>query len=198
MSVYNKIAESWYNIRHWSIFNEELDKMSKEWDGKLLNIGCAHGADFVPFNSDKFQLFGIDSSSELILLSKKFAAKNGIIFHNCVADMRLLPFSDSSFDYVICMASLHHLLKRKERIQALKEMKRVVRKGVFLTVWDIENKDLPNEKIIEKDWNLRGQILRRKYYLYDISEFQKELEEAGFSADMWSDKRNLMALIKLI
>ncbi|MCK4635123.1 MAG: class I SAM-dependent methyltransferase [Candidatus Aenigmarchaeota archaeon] len=162
-----------------------------------MNIGCAHGSDFIPFSHDKFRFFGIDSSRELVLLSKKYARKNDFVFQNCAGDMKALPYKSFSFDYIICIASLHHLLQRKERLQALEEMKRVAIKEIFITVWDIENPDLSNKKIIEREWRHGGKVLKRQYYLYDKDEFQRELEEAGFSAKVWSDKRNILALVKL-
>ena len=198
MKVYNKIAESWYNIRHWTIFSEELEKLNREWKGgKLLNIGCAHGPDFLSFSSQKFQFFGLDSSKELILLSKKYSKKFNLTFHNLVGDMRYLPYRDKSFDYVISVATLHHLLLRVERLQALREIKRVLRKEAFITVWDRNNPELPDKKIIEKEWSLRGQILKRQYYLYDKEELEKDLEEVGFSGKVWSDGRNLLGILRI-
>ena len=48
--VFNQIAPGWYNYRHWTIFRRELEALAKEWgQGKLLNLGCGHGADFLPF-----------------------------------------------------------------------------------------------------------------------------------------------------
>lgn len=194
---YDKIAESWYNIRHRTIFWSELFKLNESWHGSILNIGCAHGADFIPFNPDKFHFFGLDNSKELVLLSKKYSDKFGLFFHNLVSDMRSLPFQDSSFDYVICIASLHHLLQKEDRLRVLKEIKRVLRKEAFLTVWNRENPNLPNEKIIEKNWKYGNQVLKRPYYLYDKEELEKEIKEAGLSARVWSDDRNIMALLKL-
>jgi len=194
---YDKVARSWYNVRHWSIFREELEKLNYRWNGSLLNIGCAHGSDFVPFTPENFRFFGLDSSKELILLSKKYADKFSLKFHNCVADMRRLPFRKKSVDYIICIASLHHLLKRVERIRALEEMKRVLRKEAFITVWNRENPEFSGEKIIEKEWE--NEKLKRHYYLYNIGELKEDLESADFSAEVWEDdgKRNLMALLKL-
>ncbi|HDI02540.1 MAG TPA: class I SAM-dependent methyltransferase [Candidatus Aenigmarchaeota archaeon] len=195
MKVYDKIAESWYNVRHWSIFRNELEKLNEEWEGgKLLNIGCAHGADFLPFSPEKFKFFGIDSSRELILLSKKYSRKFNLTFYNLVGDMRCLPFKDESFDYVICIATLHHLLSRKERLLALSELGRVLKREAFITVWDRANPELPNEKIIEKEWG--REKLKRKYYLYDKEEFEGELRKAGFSGKVWSDGKNLLALVR--
>ena len=43
--VFNRIAPGWYNYRHWTIFRHELEELAQEWgQGKLLNLGCGHGA----------------------------------------------------------------------------------------------------------------------------------------------------------
>jgi len=49
-NIFNQIAPGWYNFRHWSIFRNELEALAHRWQkGKLLNLGCAHGPDFLPF-----------------------------------------------------------------------------------------------------------------------------------------------------
>ena len=198
MKVYDHIGESWYNIRHHTIFRKELSELNEKWKGgRLLNIGCAHGPDFVPFNPEKFFFYGTDSSKELVKKKKKYARKKGLVFRNCVSDMRNLPYRESSFDYLVCIASLHHLLERKERVEALKEMARVLSGRGFITVWDRENPDLPPGKKITKEWNKSGQVLKRQYYIYDREELDEELEEAGFLSKIRSDGRNLLAEIKL-
>ena len=103
-------------------------------------------------------------------------------------------FKDESFDYVICIATLHHLLSRKERLLALSELGRVLKREAFITVWDRANPELPDEKIIEKEWG--REKLKRKYYLYDKEEFESELRKAGFSGKVWSDGKNLLALVR--
>ena len=65
--VFNQIAPSWYNYRHWSIFRAELEMLAKRWqNGRLLNAGCGHGADFLPFCAG-FELHGVDFSVEMPL-----------------------------------------------------------------------------------------------------------------------------------
>ena len=47
--VYDEIAESWYGLRHWTRFRQELEEVAARWEtGTLLNVGCAHGPDFLP------------------------------------------------------------------------------------------------------------------------------------------------------
>ena len=73
--VYNRIAPGWYNRRHWTIFRPELEALAQEWrQGKLLNLGCGHGADFLPFTKN-FELYGIDFADEMLRLARKYAAK---------------------------------------------------------------------------------------------------------------------------
>ncbi|MCD6478172.1 MAG: class I SAM-dependent methyltransferase [Candidatus Aenigmarchaeota archaeon] len=197
---YDTIAKSWYNIRHWTIFREELKKMSDVWSGgKLLNVGCAHGSDFIPFDSRRFKFYGIDISKELLFLAKRYSQKFGLDVELFVGDMMALPFKDNSFDYIISIATLHHLMNREERILALKEIKRVLSKEAFLTVWNRDNPELPNKEIIEREWKFGKEVLKRKYYLYTKKELEKELCEAGFEIkEMYTDKnkRNICALIR--
>ena len=64
--IFNRIAPGWYNFRHWSIFRSELESLAQRWHrGKLLNIGCAHGPDFLHFRQN-FDLYGVDFSSRML------------------------------------------------------------------------------------------------------------------------------------
>ncbi|UCG95384.1 MAG: hypothetical protein JSV92_05110, partial [archaeon] len=87
---------------------------------------------------------------------------------------------------------LHHLLEREDRLQALREIKRVTRNQAFITVWNRENPELPDKKVIEKKWADQTRI----YYLYDKEELKNEIAEAGLSARVWSEERNIFALIR--
>src|SRR5207245_5455776 len=51
-----------------------------------------------------------------------------------------LPFRNASFDASLCIAVLHHLPLESDRIAALTELRRVLRRGapVFLSVWSRE------------------------------------------------------------
>jgi ubiquinone/menaquinone biosynthesis C-methylase UbiE len=46
-----------------------------------------------------------------------------------IGDARDLPFADESFDAVLLLGPLYHLIDRQERIAALREARRVVRPG---------------------------------------------------------------------
>lgn len=51
-----------------------------------------------------------------------------------VGDARALPFDDASADVVLLMGPLYHLLERADRLDALRESRRVVRPGGLVVV----------------------------------------------------------------
>ena len=108
--TFDKIAESWYNFRHRTIFQKELDEMAQRWQkGKLLNVGCGHGPDFLPF-AQNFELYGMDISPKMLELARKYADKFNFKVELKQGDARKLPYSDGYFDFVIAVASLHHVV----------------------------------------------------------------------------------------
>jgi len=180
--IFDQIAPSWYNFRHWSIFRTELEALAERWQkGKLLNLGCAHGPDFLPFK-DGFELYGVDFSAEMLKLAEKYAQKFGFDVELTLADVRRLPYPDQSFDRAISVATYHHLMGGEHQA-ALAELKRVLKPGAeaFITVW---NRGQPRfwfkPREVEIPWRRKGQTLYRRYYLFSYGELEKMAEGAGF------------------
>ncbi|MFC2040624.1 class I SAM-dependent methyltransferase [Chloroflexota bacterium] len=180
--IFNRIAPAWYNYRHWSIFRKELETIAAKWDGgRLLNIGCAHGPDFLPFK-DNFELSGVDISDEMIILAEKYARKFGFTAELTVADARALPFTDASFDWAISLAAYHHLLNRNDQLQAFLELRRVLKPGgqAFITVW---NRCQPRfwfkGQTVQVPWRAKAETIYRGYYLFRYGELEGRLRQAG-------------------
>ena len=180
--VFNQIAPGWYNYRHWTIFRLELEDLAKKWgEGKLLNLGCGHGADFLPF-AKTFELYGIDFSDEMIRLARKYAVKFDFPVNLAVADIGTLPYNNEAFDNVIAVAAYHHL-KRGQQLTAFKELKRVLKPGgsAFITVWNRwQPKFWFKGKEIRVPWRTQHEILYRYYYLFTYGELTKLASKAGF------------------
>lgn len=181
--VFDKIAESWYNYRHRTIFQKELETLAEKWQkGWLLNVGCGHGPDFMPF-AKGFELYGIDISSKMIELARKYAVKYGFNPMLKQADARKIPYPDGFFDFVIAVASIHHIKGEAERLKALEELKRVLKPGgeAFITVW---NKWQPKFWFKPKDtqvpWKSKEGMLYRYYHLFSYREAEKLARKAGF------------------
>jgi len=183
MEVFDKIAPGWYNYRHWSIFRTELEALARLWGkGSLINIGCAHGPDFLPFR-EGFQLYGLDSSSQMLEFARKYSRKFEFPVELFLADACHLPFADAAFDYALSVATYHHIKGDFERKSALEELKRVLKPGgeAFITVW---NRWQPRFWFSGKEppvpWRTKDETLYRYYYLFSYPEMERLVKQAGF------------------
>jgi tRNA (uracil-5-)-methyltransferase TRM9 len=182
-SVFDQIAPGWYNFRHWSIFRSELATLAERWQrGRLLNLGCAHGPDFLSFRAG-FELYGVDFSPKMLEFARKYAAKFHLEVNLLLADVTSLPFAGQSFDWAVAIATYHHVKGRDRQNLALGELKRVLRPGgeAFITAWNRWQRRFwfkPRE--ITVPWRSGGRVLERYYYLFSYPELEKLVSEAGF------------------
>lgn len=181
--IFNQIAQGWYNYRHHSIFRSELEALAQQWQGgRLLNVGCGHGPDFVPFK-ESFELHGIDFSPKMLELARKYADKYKFSVNLVEADALSLPYADDSFDWAIAMATYHHIEDKEARPEALKELWRVLRPGgeAFITVW---NKWQPRFWLRTKNvlvpWRSKDRTFYRYYHLFSYGELEELIRKAGF------------------
>jgi tRNA (uracil-5-)-methyltransferase TRM9 len=180
--VFNQIAPSWYNFRHRSIFKRELEDLAERWEGgRLLNLGCAHGPDFLPFKRD-FELYGVDIATEMLRFARKYSQKFDFEVHLAAADVRFLPYPDNTFDHAIAVATYHHVKGKAEKLAALQELKRVLKPGgeALVTVW---NRWQPRfwfkGREVAVPWRTREKTLYRYYYLFSYCELEKLVREVG-------------------
>jgi tRNA (uracil-5-)-methyltransferase TRM9 len=181
--IFNQIAPGWYNFRHWSIFRTELEALASRWQqGRLLNIGCAHGPDFLPFKQG-FELHGVDFSTGMLNLAQKYSRKFEFSTNLTEADIRQLPYNDESFDWAIAVATYHHIEDKGDRLKAFQELKRVLKPDgeAFITVW---NRWQPGfwfrRRHLQVPWHTGEKTLYRYYYLFSYREIEKLVKNAGF------------------
>jgi tRNA (uracil-5-)-methyltransferase TRM9 len=181
--TFDLIAPSWYNFHHHTRFRAELEILARRWrGGRLLNVGCGHGADFIPFK-DSFELHGIDFSPGMLHQAERYAAKYGFTASLVEADARDLPYDDASFDWAVAAATYHHLETEDDRLRALRELYRVLRPGgeAFITVW---NRRQPRFWFRRRDtmvpWRRREKTLYRFYHLFSHGELRDLVRSAGF------------------
>ena len=182
--IFNQIAPGWYNFRHWSIFRDELEVMAQRWQkGRLLNVGCAHGPDFLPF-INYFELYGLDFSVRMLEFAQKYCRKFNFSAELSLADCVSLPYADATFDWAIAVATYHHVKGEGEKLTALNELRRVLKLGgeAFITVW---NRWQPRFWFQGKEvtvlWRQKSGTLHRYYYLFSYAEVEKLVERAGFT-----------------
>jgi tRNA (uracil-5-)-methyltransferase TRM9 len=181
-NIFDQIAPGWYNFRHWTIFRSELEALADRWyKGSLLNIGCAHGPDFLPFKKD-LDLYGVDFSSQMLSLARTYSKKFEFSANLFLADICHLPFADGTFNWAISVATYHHITAKKDRLLAMNELRRVLKPGgeAFITVW---NRWQPGfffrGKEVSIPWKTKKETLYRYYYLFSYPELEKLVKRAG-------------------
>ena len=181
--AFDHIAPGWYNFRHWSIFPKELKALSERWRrGRLLNLGCAHGPDFLPFR-ENFELYGVDFSPGMIKGAKRYSRKFGLDVNLFLADVCYLPFADGSFDWAVSIATYHHLKGAERHLAAFGELRRVLKSGAeaFVTVWNRwQRRFFLKGKEVTVPWRTGERIFHRYYYLFDRRELEKLALKSGF------------------
>jgi tRNA (uracil-5-)-methyltransferase TRM9 len=197
--VFDQIAESWYRVRHWPLLEEELEELAARWQsGKLLNVGCAHGSDFLPFSQD-FELWGVDSSLAMLRQALRYSAKFKLYVNLMAADALSLPFPNDTFDWAISVATYHHIKGKDEREKAFIELKRVLKPQgeAFLTVW---NHGQPGFWFKSKErqvpWRLKEKTIYRYYHLFSYGELRKLLIKTGWEIIAMSPEKSYSFPIK--
>ena len=153
--VYDKISAHFSHTRYkpWPKVAEFLNSLEK--DSYVLDIGCGNGK-YLSVN-ENLKMFGTDRSGNLLSIAKE---KN-INSQFFVADSLKLPIKAESFDAAISIAVIHHFSNELLRMQALKEMFRIVKKGgkILVYVWAMEQK----EKNFKEQDNFVPWHLQNKY-----------------------------------
>lgn len=189
------IAKSFDKTRQkpWKECIEFIDSL--EPSTVLFDACCGNGRHILAFHHKFKKIIGLDLSSNLLkIIEKKLDEKqieNVELIH---ANIEKIPLEDSSVDNVIFIAALHNIKRRKNRIESLKEIKRVLKTDgkALISVWSREQekfRDLFKEKNIPTDgefgdinvyWKQDGLNVPRFYHLYSKEEFIEDLEQSGF------------------
>lgn len=194
---YNKIADIFAQKRDWippdfTILEQYINKGER-----ILDLGCGNGR-LKKVVGNKADYYGVDVSEKLIEIAKE-RYPDGEFF---LAEGLSLPFKDSFFDKVFCLAVFHHIPSKKFRRDFLKEIKRVLIPGaqIVLTVWHLTDnpkascsffkytllrligKTRLDFKDIFYPWkNSMGEVLIYRYiHIFSEKELEKLVQEIGF------------------
>ncbi len=192
--VWNKIALPWRCFREKP--QKEIANFLKNKKGKILDLGCGSGRNFLKF---KGELYALDFSERMIELAKERAQKLKIKSKFFVSEVYNLPFENNFFDYALFASVLHCIKSKAKRKKALKELYRVLKKGgkAIITVWSRKSeriKNKPKESLIP--WTVKGKKYMRYYYIYDYPEFKHLLKKVGFEILSLKENKNLIAIVE--
>lgn len=144
MEYYNKIAKGYDELHQ----KEQLAKLriisqnlKVQENDRLLDLGCGTG-----FSSEIFycHIIGLEPSKEMLIQGKKERVHK---MNFLQGEGEHLPFSDNSFDIVICVTALHNF---KDPRSGLDEIKRVGKgKGVITILKKAKHANALKDSVIE-------------------------------------------------
>lgn len=171
---FQKQAEKFasYHMSKAEYTNYLIEKIAANGTEHALEVAagtCICGRALAPFVKD---ITCLDLTEEMLAQGKRLAAESNIQNITFQAgNAEALPYESESFDLVITRLSFHHFAEPEKPFQ---EMKRVLKKGGKLIVWDMEATEEPLRAIDDKIETMRDPSHTR---ILSREEFEKMFEK---------------------
>ncbi len=153
---------------------------------RILDIGCGTGRTTLHLAALDDTIVGVDYAESMILKARERFPQ----IHFEVADVRALPFEDSSFDVVFfSFNGLDYLSPKSERMKGLEEIKRVLKPGGVFIYSSHNWYRLPLGRVRLKEFwkNIKKGVIFSSYR-WDHRDYGPLLTYLG---SLWSEKRDL-------
>ena len=201
--MYDRISSHFSRTRFskWSCVREFLDTIPAS--SIVLDLGCGNGKYLDYFNKEKkVAMIGCDRCEELLKICRDRAYEVALV------DGLFLPYRSNSFDFIICVAVLHHLSTNSLRRRFLLSLVSVLRSGgqALIVVWAVDGipKNKRETKFVQVDeevmvgWTTPSELgeevkLDRYYHLFAEGELEWlfstvegiRVKEIKFDHDNW-------------
>ena len=128
----NKLQQAFGNIDIYLF--DQLLKGRYDNCKKVLDVGCGNGRNLVYFLRNGYEVFGVDPNSHAVEMVRELSAAlapDNPLENFMVSAAENLPYTDATFDLVICSAVLHFAKEASHFDAMLRAMFRVLKPGGF-------------------------------------------------------------------
>ncbi len=152
-----------------------LDMLSRDEGGKLLSVGGAHGQLIAPLVEQGFDVTVTGSHDICHERLRRRVKGLAVSYRTC--DCLHLPFDDGTYDVVLAIRLLTHVVHWQ---QLIAEMCRVARKFVIFDYPDRRSSNILYCLLFPLKKALEGNT--RPFLLFSRAQLSRELEKNGYSA----------------
>jgi ubiquinone/menaquinone biosynthesis C-methylase UbiE len=216
--TYNEIATE-FDITRYKPWPQTVEFVNGLEDGNsILDLGCGNGRNTIYIGSlnRDFRIIALDFSIRMLRLvrNKVKAADYSDSVELILGDAVKLPFTESSIDSILYVATLHHLPTKEQRLSSVLELQRCLKPGgkAFIGVWDFEQERFSKE--LEKQLNQppvkgefgdvlvpwtgkRSSAQNRFYHLFYKDELENLLKQTKLKiVDIYRASDNYHALVE--
>ncbi len=169
-------------------------------DALVADVGCGNGRHARALAAAGHRVVAVDFAHNLLVIGRR--GSRGRLWGQKIlwvqGDAATLPLRDGSMDAALCVAVLHHLPSKEERVRGLLELRRILRAGgrAFVSVWALDQprfrkavearRQLPAEVRgdIEVPWTMPdGVVIPRYYHLFQEGELEELIIESGLHGE---------------
>ena len=111
--------------------------------GRILEVAPGPGYLAIELAKRGYAVTAMDISRSFVRIARNNAAEAGVAMTVEQGNASAMPFADSTFDYVVCMAAFKNFT---DPVGAINEMHRVLRPGGRASIYDLR-KDAPADDI---------------------------------------------------
>ncbi|NRH20558.1 class I SAM-dependent methyltransferase [Candidatus Gracilibacteria bacterium] len=202
---YDAFATTFSNSRknlHWPELEYIIENIKNNEYRSILDVGCGNGR-FLE-ESEKLgyipdQYLGVDNSEGMILEARKLHSET----HFEVIGMQDIKQIETTYDAIVFLASFHHLETQEERMQVLKDIKKLLHPNgrIYMTNWNLREQSKYEKSHRENgDFDIKIGEFFRYYHGFTLIELEglfKETEYEIIENRIFEGGRNLISMIGL-
>ncbi len=197
MKIFDEIALEFNATRRkpWSEAYHVIER-----NALIIDLGCGSGRHSILIAKNNCEVIAADIAKGMVKLVNEKALKENLkhLIHPLICDLNHLPFKNNSINHALCLATLHHIPLKRNRVEALNEIYRILKvngklvlsvwakfqprffRKLPLMIWQYLTGRVDEFGDIYVPWKSRKGVFMRFYHLYSKREILNELSKTKF------------------